>query len=108
MVEYASLTRRDADAGKLTIGLTPRRLLCWAKGVKAGIPSAKAFHSCVVASAAPADRETLLALENTSLKSAHAFIDGVTRGTIDPNAPDASAPIVGDTGLKYPDDNETL
>ena len=109
MVEYAGLTRSNADAGKLTIGLTPRRLLCWAKGVKAGIPSAKAFHSCVVASAAPEDRETILMLEAQSLRSQHAMIDGLARGTIDPNTPvDASAPVVSDTGLKFPNDDDTL
>lgn len=109
MVEYAGLTRSNADAGKLTIGLTPRRLLCWAKGVKAGIPSAKAFHSCVVASAAPEDRETILMLEAQSLRSQHATIDGLARGTIDPNAPDPVEPVpMSDVALKFPDDNETL
>jgi hypothetical protein len=109
MVEYAGLTRSNADAGKLTIGLTPRRLLCWAKGVKAGIPSAKAFHSCVVASAAPEDRETILMLEAQSLRSQHAMIDGLARGTIDPNAPDPVEPVpMSEVALKFPDDNETL
>jgi cobaltochelatase CobS len=109
MVEYASLTRSNADAGKLTIGLTPRRLLCWAKGVKAGIPSSKAFHSCVVASAAPEDRETILMLEAQSLRSQHATIDGLARGTIDPNAPDPIEPVpMSEVALKFPDDNDTL
>jgi hypothetical protein len=109
MVDYAGLTRSNADAGKLTIGLTPRRLLCWAKGVKAGIPSAKAFHSCVVASAAPEDREAILMLEAQSLRSQHATIDGLTRGTIDPNAPDPVEPVpMSEVALKFPDDNDTL
>jgi hypothetical protein len=109
MVEYASLTRSNADAGKLTMGLTPRRLICWAKAVKAGITSAKAFQSCIVAGAAPEDRETILMLEAQSLRSQHATIDGIARGTIDPNAPDARTQgAVSADGLKFPDDNDTL
>jgi hypothetical protein len=109
MVEYASLTRSNADAGKLTMGLTPRRLICWAKAVRVGVSSAKAFQSCIVASASPEDRETILMLEAQSLRSQHATIDGIARGTIDPNAPDAHAQgAVSAAGLKFPDDNDTL
>jgi cobaltochelatase CobS len=109
MVDYASLTRNNADAGKLTMGLTPRRLLCWAKAVRVGMPSAKAFQSCIVASASPEDRETILMLEAQSLRSQHATIDGIARGTIDPNAPDAHAQgAVSAAGLRFPDDNDTL
>jgi cobaltochelatase CobS len=109
MVDYASLTRSNADTGKLTMGLTPRRLICWAKAVKAGIASAKAFQSCIVAGAAPEDRETILMLEAQALRSQHATIDGIARGTIDPDAPDARAQgAVSADGLKFPDDNDTL
>jgi MoxR-like ATPase len=109
MVDYASLTRSNADAGKLTMGLTPRRLICWAKAVRVGVSSAKAFQSCVVAGAAPEDRETILMLEAQSLRSQHATIDGIARGTIDPNAPDAKAQgAVSAAGLRFPDDNDTL
>ena len=109
MVEYASLTRNNADAVRLTMGLTPRRLLCWAKAVRVGVSSAKAFQSCIVASASPEDRETIIALEGTSLRSQHATIDGIARGTIDPNAPDAHAQgAVSAAGLRFPDDNDTL
>ena len=109
MVEYASLTRSNADAGKLTMGLTPRRLICWAKAVRVGVSSAKAFQSCVVASASPEDRETILMLEAQSLRSQHATIDGIARGTIDPNAPDAVAhSAVSAAGLRFPDDSDTL
>jgi hypothetical protein len=109
MVDYASLTRSNADAGKLTMGLTPRRLLCWAKAVRVGVSSAKAFQSCIVASASPEDRETILMLEAQSLRSQHATIDGIARGTIDPNAPDAHAQgAVSAAGLKFPDDNDAL
>ena len=109
MVEYASLTRSNADAGKLTMGLTPRRLICWAKAVRVGVSSAKAFQSCIVASAAPEDRETILMLEAQSLRSQHATIDGIARGTIDPNAPEAKAQgAVSAAGLAFPDDSDTL
>lgn len=109
MVDYASLTRSNADSGKLTMGLTPRRLLCWAKAVRIGVSSAKAFQSCIVASAAPEDRETILMLEAQSLRSQHATIDGIARGTIDPNAPDTKTQgNVSAEGLKFPDDNDTL
>ena len=109
MVDYASLTRSNADSGKLTMGLTPRRLICWAKAVRVGVSSAKAFQSCIVASASPEDRETILMLEAQSLRSQHATIDGIARGTIDPNAPDAVAhSAVSTTGLRFPDDSDTL
>ena len=110
MVDYASLTRSNADSGKLTMGLTPRRLLCWAKAVRIGVSSAKAFQSCIVASASPEDRETILMLEAQSLRSQHATIDGIARGTIDPNAPDAHAQsaAMSATGLRFPDDSDTL
>ena len=109
MVEYASLTRSNADAGKLTMGLTPRRLFCWAKAVRVGVSSAKAFQSCIVAGAAPEDREAILMLEAQSLRSQHATIDGIARGTIDPNAPEAKAQgAVSADGFKFPDDNDTL
>jgi len=35
MIAYASLTRENARSGKLTLGLTPRRLLAWARAVVA-------------------------------------------------------------------------
>ena len=109
MVEYASLTRSNADAGKLTMGLTPRRLICWGKAVRVGVSSAKAFQSCIVAGAAPEDREAILMLEAQSLRSQHATIDGIARGTIDPNAPEAKAQgVVSAAGLAFPDDSDTL
>ena len=110
MVDYASLTRSNADSGKLTMGLTPRRLICWAKAVRVGVSSAKAFQSCIVASASPEDRETILMLEAQSLRSQHFTIDGIARGSIDPNAPDAhvQSAAVSAAGLKFPDDSDTL
>jgi MoxR-like ATPase len=113
MVDYAGLTRSNADSGKLTMGVTPRRLLSWAKAVKAGIASDKAFASCIVAGAAPEDRETLIMLEAQSLRSQHGTINGIARGSINPDAPPASVEAkpqgdVGETGLKFPDDDDTL
>jgi MoxR-like ATPase len=109
MVNYAALTRKDTDAGKLTMGLTTRRLLNWAKAVKAGIGSAKAFTSCIVAGAAPEDRQTLVQLATSSVD--HALIDGIVRGTIDPGVTSDKARVqgaVGSAGLRFPDDEETL
>jgi MoxR-like ATPase len=113
MVDYAGLTRSNADSGKLTMGVTPRRLLSWAKAVKAGIASDKAFASCIVAGAAPEDRETLIMLEAQSLRSQHGTINGIARGSINPDAPPASVEAkpqgdVGETGLKFPDDDDTV
>ena len=111
MVDYANLTRASADSGKLTMGVTPRRLLAWARTVRVGVPSAKAFHSIVIAAAAPEDRATLEQLAITSLATGHLTIDGVCRGTIDPNAPapdpHAQGPV-GPTALQFPDDADTL
>jgi AAA domain (dynein-related subfamily)/CbbQ/NirQ/NorQ C-terminal len=107
MVEYAALTRQDADKGKLTMGITPRRLLAWAHVVRVGVSSAKAWHASVVTSASPEDREALIMLEGVDLRAKHALIDGIVRGTIDPNAqapdPKAQGPI-GATALEFPDE----
>jgi MoxR-like ATPase len=109
MVEYAHSTRVNADGGHLTMGVTPRRLVAWAKAVKAGLPSAKAWTSVVITGAAPEDREKLIALESTDLRGKHPQIDGIVRGTIDPDAP-ASDPKtqggIGATAMQFPDDNE--
>jgi MoxR-like ATPase len=110
MVEYANSTRVKADSGHLTMGVTPRRLVAWAKAVKAGLPSAKAWQSVIVTGAAPEDREALIALESTDLRGKHATIDGIARGTIDPNAPARDAHAqggIGPTAFQFPDDNES-
>jgi hypothetical protein len=108
MVEFANATRAKADGGHLTMGVTPRRLLAWAQVVRTGIPSAKAWHSVIVTGAAPEDREPLIMLEGVDLRGKHATIDGLVRGTIDPNAPDASAIAkaqggIGPNALQFPD-----
>ncbi len=111
MVDYAGVTRSNADSGKLTMGVTTRRLLVWAKSVRVGIASAKAFNAAIINGAASEDKAVLDMLEGTTLRSLHSRIDGIVRGTIDPNA----APVdpkaqggVGVTALQFPDDNETL
>ena len=107
MINYAKLTRNGADSGTLTIGVTPRRLLAWSKLVKAGIGSAKAFQSCVICGSAPEDRETLISLEQTSLKSDHEKIDAIARGLPVPLpvAPmDAAGATLSETAAKFPND----
>lgn len=111
MVDYANLTRAQADSGKLTMGVTPRRLLAWARTVRVGVPSAKAFHAIIIAAAAPEDRAVLESLATTSLASAHLDIDAIVRGTLDPDAPKVDPHAqgsVGATALQFPDDNDTL
>lgn len=106
MVAYAGLTRADAESGKLSLGVTPRRLLGWSKAVRAGIPSAIAFTDCVIAGSAPEDRETLRALEQTSLFSDHAKIDALARGVALPAAPaSAPAPAPSPIGSTFPESN---
>lgn len=63
MVAYANLTRKGSQDGKLTAGLTFRRLLAWAQNCKVGLPSKTAFAMAVITPADPADRETLKQLE---------------------------------------------
>ena len=96
MVAYASLTRENARSGKLTLGLTPRRLIAWSRAVNAGIASARAFEITVLNGTAPEDLETLRVLAETSIKSEHAAIDALARGLPVPApapAPDAIGEI---------------
>jgi MoxR-like ATPase len=111
MVEYANLTRAQADSGKLTMGVTPRRLLAWARTVRVGVPSAKAFHAIVIAAAAAEDRAVLEGLATTSLATAHAEIDAIIRGTLDPDAPKVDPKAQGGisaTAMQFPDDNDPM
>jgi hypothetical protein len=112
MVEYAGLTRAQADSGRLTMGVSPRRLLAWARTTRAGLGSARAFNAAIITGSAPEDREILSQLATTSLTSGHDRIDNIVRGLIDPNAPviDPKAQGgVGATALLFPDaDDDTL
>jgi hypothetical protein len=105
MVEYASATRKEASAGTLTIGVTPRRLIAWAKAVRAGVGSQVAFLSSVIQGSAPEDREALIMLETTSLKSRHGEIDAIARGlAVTPAAPSAEGEgEPSATGIKFPE-----
>jgi MoxR-like ATPase len=103
MVEYANLTRQNSDAGKLTMGVTPRRLLAWARAAKAGIASAKAFSASVITGSAPEDKEVLIMLEGQTLRSQHAQIDNIVRGIVSEPSMAPSA-----AGLAFPEENDTL
>jgi hypothetical protein len=84
MVEYASLTREKARGGQLGMGLTPRRLIAWARAVAMGVNSARAWEMCVVNGSAPEDIDTLRMLESQTLRSTHGVIDAIARGTPSP------------------------
>lgn len=74
MVQFAALTRKGSADGRLTAGLTFRRLHAWARMVMRGVPSKNAFTMSVITPADPADRETLRQLETT--QGGHDRIDG--------------------------------
>jgi len=92
MVAYAGLTRENARSGKLTLGLTPRRLLAWSRAVVAGVASSRAFEMAVLNGSAPEDLECLRVLAETSLTQAHSAIDALARGLPAP-APITASPI---------------
>jgi MoxR-like ATPase len=112
MVEYAKLTRQSCDAGKLTMGVTTRRLLAWANLVKIGIGSKQAFEGVVIAGAAAEDKAALIMLAGQNLTSAHAVIDGIVRGSLDPDAKPVDASTQGAgisvAGLSFPDASDPL
>jgi MoxR-like ATPase len=111
MVEYASLTRRDCDAGKLTMGVTTRRLLAWANLAKIGIASKQAFEGVVIAGAAAEDKAALIMLAGQNLTSAHKTIDDIVRGLIDPDAPPVDAKPQGnisEAGNSFPNEGDPL
>src|SRR5215469_5504359 len=105
MTDFAALTRRDCSAGKLTMGLTPRRLISWARAVMVGMPSATAFAQAIVQGTAPEDKPALMMLATTSLDSQHATIEALARGETPPVAPAPAAPAVPSaTGSAFPND----
>lgn len=95
MVDYATLTRDNARSGKLTVGLTPRRLLAWGTSVALGIASARAWENAVINGSDPTDIEPLRMLEATTLRSQHATIDALARGLPAP-APDPAPSAIGE------------
>ena len=93
MADFAALTRRDVAAGKLTMGITPRRLIAWSRAVMVGMTSETAFNHAITQGVAPEDKEALLMLVNTSLASQHATIDALAHGkAVAPAAGAAAAP----------------
>jgi cobaltochelatase CobS len=111
IVDYATLTRRDCDAGKLTMGVTTRRLLAWGHLVRIGITSKQAFEGAVIQACAAEDKAALITLASASLTSAHAYIDGVVRGSIDPNAPAIDPKAqggIGAAGNSFPNEGDPL
>jgi hypothetical protein len=103
--DYAATTRQKAEAGLLTIGLSPRRLLAWARLVRGGIPSARAFQMTVLQGSVAEDREPLVMLAGTSLD--HGRVDSLTHGEPVAVPGDAGAEAgVSATGLKFPEAND--
>jgi MoxR-like ATPase len=107
IVAYAGLTRAKAASSELTMGLTPRQLVGWAKAVKAGLPSSKVFDAAVINGAVAEDRELLRMLASTSLTSDHARIEAIISGNVLP-APAAPSEGPGEApskaGKGFPDD----
>lgn len=79
MVQLARVTRSHFDGGKLTAGLTTRRVMAWAANVSRGVPSAIAFNLAIANSADPADLETLRQIEAT--QGGHDMIDALATGS---------------------------
>lgn len=78
MVTFASATRKSATTEELTTGCSLRRLIAWATGCVAGVPSAVAFKAAIFNAATMDDRENLRGLEKN--KADHATIDAIVRG----------------------------
>lgn len=98
MVQYANTTRSNFAGGKLTAGLTFRRLFAWASMAKLGMPSKVAFTMAVVTPADPTDREALRQIEAT--QGGHDRIDATLNGaTWESTAPT----IASATGAMFPD-----
>ena len=101
MVEYAAMTRNEANGGTLTAPVTTRRLLAWANGVMGGFPSKYAFKVSVLQGSDAADNEKLRELERATLESGHKTIDAIRDNNGLPNAPSAAPsaePIEGEFG----------
>lgn len=99
MVQYANTTRANFSGGKLTAGLTFRRLYAWASMAKLGMPSRMAFSMAVVTPADPTDREALRQIEAT--QGGHDRIDATLGGaTWESTAPGLASSSVGS---QFPD-----
>lgn len=69
MVEFATLTRQKAEAGALAAPVGLRRLLAWAKLIKAGLRGMEAFAPTVIHGAPHDDQETLRQLYSVAFAS---------------------------------------
>lgn len=78
MVAFAGTTRKGAATGQLTAGCSLRRLVAWATGCMAGVPSVAAFKASVFNAADAADRETIRGLEKNTAD--HGRIDAIVSG----------------------------
>jgi MoxR-like ATPase len=101
MVGYANATRANFEGGKLTAGLTFRRLFAWASMARLGMPSRTAFTMAIVTPADPTDRETLRQLEAT--QGGHDRIDATLAGASWESTAPAPAPSA--VGAMFPDNN---
>ena len=90
LVNFASQTRSSAANGQLTYGISLRRLIAWALGMRGGIPSALAFEAAIMTPCDPADRETLRGLGANSAD--HANLDLLVSGNAQ------AAPVALDQG----------
>jgi hypothetical protein len=90
MVAFATTTRKGAAGGTLTTGLSLRRLVAWATGCVAGVPSNAAFVASIINCADPTDRETLRGLERNVID--HTRMTALVKGLPLPDATPAPAP----------------
>jgi MoxR-like ATPase len=77
MVEYATMTRNEANGGTLTAPVTTRRLMAWANAVMSGFGSKFAFRVSVLQGSDAADSEKLRELERATLETGHKLIDTI-------------------------------
>lgn len=90
MVAFAATTRRNASTGALTTGTSLRRLVAWATGCMAGVPSSHAFKAAITNACDPSDLEVVRGLEKNMVD--HTALDRAVQG-LPPlaAAPDMSA-----------------
>lgn len=93
MVSFATTTRKGAATGQLTAGCSLRRLMAWATGCVAGVPSGVAFKAAVFNAADASDRETIRGLEKNTAD--HNRIDALVKGVpyVAPGAADAGQTV---------------
>jgi cobaltochelatase CobS len=91
IVRLAGLTRAKASNGEMTEGLGLRRMIAWGRKIATGVPSARAWATCVINSATPEDALVLSQINDAHAK--HIHIDQAQKGVgplVTPVAPPAS------------------